>query len=252
MIIGVFGKPRSGKSTFLARKVAFAQVKRTLAHKTLPFLHNFIPHPDVIYALDPSFKGCTIIDRYDVGAFDPSVEGRSLFVLNEAGVNYNNKDFKSLPKHVRDFWADHGHYNAYIIWDSQTVNVNKELRERTDHYYVVKKKGGKSRVTRINFDIGCNAENIDIVERYSEPRSLFEKILWKLLHWDYSFRRSHYYKCFNSHVKRLDFLASAPPNVTAYRKPSFLFKVAAVNFLWFVGFIIAFCCILEYGFGLGV
>lgn len=252
MIIGVFGKPRSGKSTFLARKVAWAQLRRYVAAR-VPFIKPWLNVYDVIYVLDSSFKGCTVINRFDVGTFDPSgPDGsiRSLFVLNESGINYNNKDYKTIPHHVREFFADHGHYNCDIIWDSQTVNVYKELRNTTDHYYVVKKRGKLSRVTRISYDIGVNAENVDICEKYSEPRNLLEKIMWKILRWDYSFRRSHYYQCFDSHVKRSNFSSPPPLNITAMRKTSFAFKILGAKILRFVIWLVVICCILEYGFGI--
>lgn len=245
MIIGVYGKPRSGKSTFLARKVFWARIKKTFCGSSRFLRAIFAPY-DAIFCLDPSFKGCICIDRFDVGAFDPTVYGRTLFILNEAGSNYNNKDFKNLPPHVRAFWAQHGHYHCDIIWDSQTVNVNNELRNKTDHYYVIRRKRGKSVVNRISYDIGCNATNDDLVEKFSEPRGFFSKLIARLLHLRYSFRRSHYYKEFDSHVKQLEFHKSAPARVDDHKSPWLGVWLLVKKFFRSVVTLIVICYIIEY------
>jgi len=217
MIVGYFGKPRSGKTTQLASYVSLN--RRRLALKThiyqvfrFPFLmkilDNLIPTYDVIYS-NEFVAGTVAYDTYSLGLWKPAPN--SLILIHEAGTYFNNRNYKSLPSHISDFWAKHGHYFVDIVWDSQTVDVDIKLRQRTHKLYVVRKiPFGFSLVQSIRYWIGVNPEQHKLDELYSIATGFFGTMLalltfqFKLL-----FRRK-YYKLFNSHSQDLKFKESAP------------------------------------------
>lgn len=121
MIVGVFGKPGSGKTTYLASICVKARFKRWLKTTLPACLAKFIKIGD-IYSTEP-MSGTILIDPYDIGTFCPAPY--SIFLIHEAGCSFNNRSFKSIPKHCTDFFAQHRHYLCDIYYDSQTVDIDK-------------------------------------------------------------------------------------------------------------------------------
>lgn len=214
MIYGVFGKPRSGKSTFLAKYVSQALRARQVAQ--LPFIGRFLRRSkwyyDVIFSTSP-MRGTVLIKPYDVGAFEPPLGMRSLYVIHEAGVSFNNRNFKSIPDHCTDFFAMHGHYNCDIIYDSQTVDIDKKLRNRTQNFYVVSKcpiMRNRSKVVKVKYWIGVNKEAQKLDECYTEPQGIIEMIVAIITRQRYTFNRRGYYWLFDSFSRDLTFRSAAP------------------------------------------
>lgn len=214
MIIGVFGKPRSGKTTFLAMYLSKVLTRQAFAY--VPVIGRFVRKSkyfyDIVYSTQ-EMKGTVLIKPYDVGAFEPIEGKRSLFIIHEAGCDFNNRSFKSIPSYCTDFFAQHGHYNVDIIYDSQTVDIDKKLRNRTAYFYVVSKcplRRWRSCVTRVKYWIGVNNEAKDLDECYSEPEGLLERFLARLTRQRYTFRRRPYYKFFDSYNRVLVFHGRSP------------------------------------------
>lgn len=207
MIIGYIGKPRSGKTTALASYVEKDSRKRfinRLLH--FPLFHTY----SVIYSTE-YIKGTVHIEPYDVGAFEPP--DNALFIIGEAGVCFNNRNSKLIPQHCTDFFALHGHYRATIVWDSQTVDVDKKLRNRTHFLYFVQKgMFNFSFLKYIQYGVTVDNDSHDLVEGYKIDCGIWKvigyiigrnKILW----------RKPLYKWFDSYSKPLKFRKKAPENV---------------------------------------
>lgn len=212
MIFGYIGLPRSGKTTMLARY---------LNNKGRLYDHIYISGEklDEDYDFDSSFV--TYIHPYEIGTFNPI--RNSLFILCEAGTYFNNRLINKIPSYCTNFFALHGHYQCDIVWDSQTADVDKKLRDRTERLYIVTKSFIRcfSHVVRINHRIDVNTDSHDLVEGYFVPDSLFQKILAFVTGRSFWILRNRYYGIFDTHFDVLfDGKPILSPNVVYPQCPS--------------------------------
>lgn len=211
MIIGIFGKPRSGKTTLMAKKLYFVMVARKLAESRCNFIRWFAKRSknyyDYVYSTSP-MSGTLHIDPYDIGRIEPVEGSRSLYFIHEAGVCFNNRNSRSVPDWCTNFFAEHGHYTVDIIYDSQTVDIDKKLRNRTQFFYVVTKCRlfrNRSRVSRVDYWIGVNQQAQKLDECYTEPLGFWQWLVAVLTHRRYTFLRKRYYSMFDSYSRDLVF-----------------------------------------------
>lgn len=119
-LIFIFGKKGSGKSTLLTK-----------------------------YALDYLRKGWNVystekcpgtfhISPEDVGRFQ--FPPRSVVIIDEVGMIWDNRDFKNFSNQVRDYFKLQRHYKHVVILASQTFDVDKKIRDLADEMYLVTKK----------------------------------------------------------------------------------------------------------------
>ena len=205
MIIGYIGKPRSGKTTALAR-YAFVNMLRVKFNSILDRIHfpkRFrLSCYTKIYSTE-YMRGTYKIKHYDVGKFDPG--DRSLIIIGEAGTYFNNRLSSKIPTWCTDFFALHGHYGCDIVWDSQTVDVDKKLRNRTALIYHVRKGNllrSFSFARRIWYDVTVDNNSHDLVEGYSISSGLLKPIHY-LIGVNRVFWRPLYYRVFDSFNKPL-------------------------------------------------
>lgn len=194
MIIGIFGKPRSGKTTYaamIARK-NYVKLQRSIKHN-----RPFKGYP-VIYCTDPSIQHTITITYEDLGKWRPT-QG-SLIILEEAGVGLNNRDFKKLSRDATYLFATCGHNNVDIIWSSQTVDVDLKLKSRTHIIYLCRKLGNFSILNLIKFSVDVDNETHSLDDFYFKPSNIVERL------GDLIFRRTKiifrpkWYKYFNSFI----------------------------------------------------
>lgn len=120
----VWGAPGTGKSTFLAY-LTYKELKKR--------------KPRTVYS-NTYIKGAVLISDKDIGKY--SFEN-GLVLLDEAGITYNNRDFKHgmLSDPDRLYWWKYvRHYNCEVYiatqgWDE----VDKKLRTLSGAYYLCKK-----------------------------------------------------------------------------------------------------------------
>lgn len=190
MIFGYIGLPRSGKTTMLARY---------LNNKGRLYDHIYISGEklDNEYDFDDSFV--SYIHPYEIGSFSPI--RNSLFILCEAGTYFNNRLINKIPTYCTNFFALHGHYQCDIVWDSQTADVDKKLRDRTERLYIVTKSFIRSfsHVVRIRHKIDVNTQTHDLVEGYYVPDTLFQKIVAFASGRSFWVFRNRYYGIFDTH-----------------------------------------------------
>lgn len=176
MIQGVFGLPRSGKSTYLAKlaKKGFKKYDRVYS--------NFF------------IKGCYELDFNTLG----KVEYKDcLILIDEISLFCDCRSWKEFNKDLVYFFTNHGHYNVDIVYCSQSyADCDKKIRNLTDSLYYIKDGFfGFSVVRRIEKTF--SVEN-SISESYclsGFPRLLFRRM---------------YYSMFDSYNKK-----PLPPNTAA-------------------------------------
>lgn len=113
----VFGKKGSGKSTLMC-KLALKYSKKGYT----VFCNSYIP-------------GTYYFDAVDVGFYH--FPGNSVLLIDEVGMIWDNRDFKSFKKEVRDYFKLQRHYKHVVFLFSQTFDVDKKLRDLTDNMYLI-------------------------------------------------------------------------------------------------------------------
>lgn len=144
-----FGVPGSGKST-----IAAYLAKRYLRKKKN------------VYSNVP-IKGCYEIDaKEDIGTY---MIKDGLLIIDEAGIEYNNRDFKEFTKRQLAFYKKHRHYNIDVVIFSQGYDdMDKKLRTLATSMYLVKRSIIPIWVVikRIKKFIGIDEMTKDIVDQY--------------------------------------------------------------------------------------
>lgn len=114
-LIFIFGKKGAGKSCYM--------VNEMLKH----LRHHWIVYTDMQDILIP---GVRIIDSRQLAEFVP--EPHSVLFLDEVGITYDNRDFKSFPKGLRDFFKFQRKYKCKIYMNSQAFDVDVKIRNVVD------------------------------------------------------------------------------------------------------------------------
>lgn len=144
------------------------------------FLFNFLYKKnfyDVIYATDPTIQYTTTIDYETLGTWKPT--WNSCMILEEAGIGLNNRSWKSLSSDAKELFALSRHKGADILAISQTVDMDKSLRDRASHMFIANKLGPFTSCRMVNFRIGINNDTHKIEDMYEDQHFLI--YLWQIL-----------------------------------------------------------------------
>lgn len=119
-LIFIFGKKGSGKSTLLVK-----------------YAYEYNQRGWNVYSTEP-IPGTYLISYEDIGykQFPP----HSCILVDEVGMIWDNRNFKSFKPEVRDFFKLQRHYKCCLILASQTFDVDKKIRDLADEMYLVTKK----------------------------------------------------------------------------------------------------------------
>lgn len=116
-LIMLFGKKGSGKNTLLTKwSIMYNKLGYTVFSDSEIFN---------TYKLDTNWIG-----KYDFPK-------NSVLLIQEAGITWNNRDFKSFPKEVTKFFKLQRHKNVIVVLASQSFDVDKKLRDLTDEMYLI-------------------------------------------------------------------------------------------------------------------
>lgn len=110
----VFGKKGSGKTCLMTREI--------IKHQKMGW---------TVYADFPvNISGVRIFSARDLDKFTP--DSNSLICIDEAGITFGNRDYKSFSKGLIEWFKLQRHYKVKVIFNSQSWDVDKKLRELTD------------------------------------------------------------------------------------------------------------------------
>lgn len=113
----IFGKKGSGKNTLLTKwAIKYNKLGYTVYSDSEIFN---------TYKLDTNWIG-----KYDFPK-------NSVLLIQEAGMTWDNRNFKSFPSEVRDFFKLQRHKNVIVVLASQSFDVDKKLRDLTDEMYLI-------------------------------------------------------------------------------------------------------------------
>lgn len=119
-LIFIFAKKGQGKSTLLT-KMALHHLKRGWH----------------VYSTEP-IPGCYLIAPEDIGYFE--FPWHSLVVIDEIGMIWDNRNFKSFKPEIRDWFKLQRHRKIKVICASQSFDVDKKIRDLADDMFLLQKK----------------------------------------------------------------------------------------------------------------
>lgn len=156
-LIFIFGKKGSGKTTLLVR-----------------YAQEYLAKGWTVYSTE-NIPGTIKIDYTDVGY--KRFPENSCLIIDEVGMIWDNRSYKTFPKEVRDYFKLQRHYKNAVIMASQTFDIDKKLRDLTDEMYLVENKlrvfSYAKRVLRRMCIIEASGESASRIDENLEFDSLF-------------------------------------------------------------------------------
>lgn len=175
-----FAPPRTGKTTFACALVSKMNKK-------------FRKDPDYHVYSNVPISGAMLVSKSDIGQF---LISDGLLIIDEAGVDFNNRDFKSFGDDRTKFFKYHGHFCLDVAVFSQSYNdMDKKLRDLATRMWLLRRHPLLPIVVaiRIRKKIGINEFTKEICDEYyfDGPimRLFTSKRIWA----------PAYYKMFNSY-----------------------------------------------------
>lgn len=158
-----FGVPGSGKTTFAAA-IAKECFKRNIpVYSNVPIL------------------GTYIVTREEIGKYNLPVQGAdfAVLLLDEAGVDYNNRNFKNnFSQETLDWWKRHRHYHSMIYTFSQGyTDCDSKIRDLCKGYYLIEKKGSFIRCMPIYRKTGVNEEKKEMQDLFYYDETKLERFI---------------------------------------------------------------------------
>lgn len=149
MITIYFGSPGAGKTTMACREIL-------KANKHYPYTFaNF---------------GCKCADFDDIdvsGLGSWTFPRGSYIAIDEAGIEYNNRKFKSLSQDTIKWYKKHRHRECDIsVWSQSWEDMDVTLRRLADRLYYIKKIGPFTLIRRVYKRVTVNKETEQIIDGY--------------------------------------------------------------------------------------
>lgn len=171
-----FGLPGCGKSSHAAYTV------RKCVKRQIPVYSN-VP-----------IKGAKQLDIKNIDKYQ--YEFGSVFVIDEAGLEFCNRDYRTFPRSLMEFFKLHRHRGINIKLYSQGFDdTDKKIRSVTARVYYVYRSGlfgGITKAVRLK-------RQLVLDERTKEPMLAYTPIHWlNKLFPSFRFRPRKYFKYFNS------------------------------------------------------
>lgn len=148
MITIIFGSPRAGKTTLAARY-------------TKQYLKLGVP----VYG-NAEIKGMIPFPLERLGEVTPP--SGSVLIIDEAGIHYNNRKYKSLSQKTIEWFKLHGHYKVDVIvlsqsWDDMDITI----RRLADKLIYIRKLGaGLTILRRVKRFVMIDSETHQIMDGY--------------------------------------------------------------------------------------
>lgn len=168
MYIGV---PGSGKTTFAAYLVKDRRKKAKKKRCS-----------DLILSNTP-IKGAYKIYKSDIGQY---MIQDCLLIMDEAGIDYNNRNFKTFSDDETYFYKFHRHYNVDIAMFSQDFDVDVKLKKLATRLFIVQKSfiPGFIKRRQITKNVGIDQYTKQLIDEYRYvlfgSKYIYAPKLWKL------------------------------------------------------------------------
>lgn len=189
-----FGVPGSGKTTFAAylarqsakesRVIAWAREHPGPFSEKL-LASRFFKRAMPVYSNVPITGAYKLSPQEDIGKV--MICGGKV-IIDEAGIEYNNRNFKSFPPDAVYWYKYHRHYECSVDVFSQSYeDMDITLRRLAQNYYVVRKSILPFFITckKIRRKVGIDDNTHQIIDKYFfvpllGSKRVFCPPLWKL------------------------------------------------------------------------
>lgn len=127
----LFGKKGSGKSTIMVSKMIHYLKKGWDVYTDMPDVNIF---------------GVKIINAKDLEHFTPAKH--SALFLDELGLTFDNRKFKSFPDGVNEWFKFQRKYKVVCYCNSQQWDIDLKIRSLIDKFYLCQSIGGVITICR--------------------------------------------------------------------------------------------------------
>lgn len=190
-----FGVPGSGKTTFAAYLTKWAlheniiiTLCRKYDNRVTRFILNtgYLKRRIDVYSNVPITGAYVLNAKTDIGNY--MIENAKI-IIDEAGIEYNNRNFKSFPQEAIYFYKYHRHYQTSVDVFSQSFeDMDVTLRRLAQNFYVVRKSLIPFCVVarRIRRKVGVDEQTKQIADLYAmgvpvfDTKRIFSPPLWKM------------------------------------------------------------------------
>ena len=190
-----FGVPGSGKTTFAAYLTRWALHENVIIrfcrrHQnpvTRALLNSrYLKRRIDVYSNVPITGPYVLNAREDIGHY--MIEDAKV-IIDEAGIEYNNRNLKSFPQEAVYFYKYHRHYRVSVDVFSQSYeDMDVTLRRLAQNFYVVRRSLVPFCVVarRIRRRVGVDEHTKQIADLYAlglpvlDTKRIFSPPLWKM------------------------------------------------------------------------
>ena len=190
-----FGVPGPGKTTFAAYLTKWALHENAIIRfcrknqnfLTLPILKSkYLRRRIPVYSNVPITGAYKLDTKADIGKY--MIENAKV-IIDEAGIEYNNRNYKSFPPESIYFYKYHRHYQVSVDVFSQSYeDMDVTLRRLAQNFYVVRRSLVPFCIVarRICRRVGVDEQTKQITDLYAmglpvlDTKRIFCPPLWKL------------------------------------------------------------------------
>lgn len=156
MITVYFGSPGSGKTTMACRELLKAK--------------KYYPATFANFGCN-----CCDVDEVDLtGLGEWTFPPNSYVAIDEAGIEYNNRKFKSLSQETIKWFKLHRHYLCDVsVWSQSWDDMDVTIRRLADRLYYIKRLGPFTMIRRVYKRVTVDKQTEQIIDGYKMVHMLF-------------------------------------------------------------------------------
>lgn len=165
-LIFIFGKKGSFKSTSMVCEMIKHQKKGWTVYTNID---------------DCILPGVRIFDAKELGKFVPPPN--SVLFIDEVGVLYDNRNFKTFPPEVRDYFKYQRKYKNKVYMNSQSFDIDIKIRSLVDAMCLQTSILDCISISRpINRSICLTEPSADAESRIADRLSFVKLWYWKIIY----------------------------------------------------------------------
>lgn len=195
MIRIFFGNIGSGKTT-LAVRTAYKYLKTYKKAKKNPRKLRKLPYKHIYSNFHSKLTKYKSLDKLGEWTFPPC----SLILIDEAGIEYNNRKFKTLSQKTIEWFKLSRHYECDVdVYSQSWEDMDVTLRRLASELWYIKKIGPFTMLRRIYKTVRIDENTHQIIDGYKFGNLIFQFLPFPFHRTEIQiFLRRPYYKYFDS------------------------------------------------------